>query len=291
MRQIKDVKLGDHVCLAFAHEAEQRAVVTAFLAGGLESRERVLYFSDAPGSDRVRSWLEEAGVDVASAGAARRLEFRTAQESYLPGGRFDPDTMIEMLRREVDASLAAGWAGLRVSGEMSWALAGQPGSDRLEDYERRVTGVYAVGRAVGLCQYDARLFPAERLTGLTDCHPEQAQMNALFETSTLSITPTFDADGARVLRVTGTVDHSTTPTWSAALRQAARAGGDVRVDMAELEFIDVAGIRELAAAASALTEGSSLRIRHLAPRLRQIITLVGWDAVPGLVIEQEAVRA
>ncbi|GAA3315702.1 hypothetical protein [Nonomuraea dietziae] len=37
------------------------------------------------------------------------------------------------------------------------------------------------------------LFPAERLTGLTDCHPEQAQMNALFETGTLSITPTFDA--------------------------------------------------------------------------------------------------
>ncbi|GAA3315697.1 hypothetical protein GCM10020219_032790 [Nonomuraea dietziae] len=49
-----------------------------------------------------------------------------------------------------------GWAGLRVSGEMSWALAGQPGTDQLEDFERRVTGVYAVGRAVGLCQYDAR---------------------------------------------------------------------------------------------------------------------------------------
>ncbi|WP_425567582.1 hypothetical protein [Nonomuraea dietziae] len=39
---------------------------------------------------------------------------------------------------------------------MSWALAGQPGTDQLEDFERRVTGVYAVGRAVGLCQYDAR---------------------------------------------------------------------------------------------------------------------------------------
>ncbi|GAA3315694.1 hypothetical protein [Nonomuraea dietziae] len=61
MRQIKDVKLGDHVCLAFAHEAEQRAVVTAFLAGGLESRERVLYFKyrRCPARIGCVSWLEE----------------------------------------------------------------------------------------------------------------------------------------------------------------------------------------------------------------------------------------
>lgn len=58
MRHVKDVKLGDHLCLAFSHEDEQREVASAFVARGLERRERVVYFAGGPADERVRRRLE-----------------------------------------------------------------------------------------------------------------------------------------------------------------------------------------------------------------------------------------
>ncbi|MCK2212232.1 MEDS domain-containing protein [Actinomadura sp. ATCC 31491] len=285
MRQVKDVRLGDHVCLAFAHEAEQRAVAGAFVSAGLDRGERVMYFTDDPAPDGVRDWLAEAGVDVSGAVASGRLEVLTAADSYLGPGRFDPDLMIALLRTTVGDSLAAGFAGLRVTGEMSWALRELPGAERLEDYERRVTGLFAEGDSAALCQYDARRFPAHRLTGLRCCHPGEVRMDDLADGERLRVTPSYEPGGELVLRLRGTIDRNTAPAWHAVLDHAAGAGGDVWVDLSELEFIDVAGTRALARAAGRMSDGHRLRVRHASAALRKVLRLTGWDGATGLSIE------
>ncbi|GAA3315705.1 hypothetical protein [Nonomuraea dietziae] len=66
----------------------------------------------------------------------------------------------------------------------------------------------------------------------------------------------------------------------------------MRVDMAELEFIDVGGYPRTGLGGLGADRGkAACASATWHPELRQIITLVGWDAVPGLVIEQRAVRA
>ncbi|GII05169.1 MEDS domain-containing protein [Planobispora takensis] len=285
MRQVKDVQLGDHLCLAFAHEAEQREVACAFVVAGLARGERVLCLTDGPGVDRVGRWLREAGVDVTAATADGQLGVRAAEDSYLAGDRFDPDAMIAALRSEADASLRAGFTGFRVSGEMSWALREVAGAGRLEEYERRVTALFDEGMSAAICQYDTRVFPAERLRALIGCHPERVQPDALLQDGPLRITPGVDPGGQPVLRVSGMIDRSTTTAWSTALRTVTGGQGDVRIDMSELEFIDVAGLRTLADAAAALPAGRCLHVLQLAPALREVIRMVGWDRTRGLVIE------
>ncbi|MBG0826648.1 MEDS domain-containing protein [Planomonospora sp. ID67723] len=291
VRQVKDVQLGDHLCLAFTHEAEQREVASAFVAAGLTRGERVLYFADDPSGDRVHRWLRQAGVDVTAATASGQLDVRPAEEGYLAAGRFDPDVMIAALRGEVGDSLAAGFTGFRISGEMSWALRGTTGVERLEEYERRVTALFAEGMSAAICQYDSRLFPAERLGALTGCHPERVQMNALLQNGSLRVMPGFDAAGNQVLRVTGAIDSTTAPAWSAILQNATGGDGDVQVDMAGLEFIDVAGLRELVRVAAALPDGRRLHVLNLAPALDKVIRLVGWDRTAGLIVGTEVVPA
>ncbi|MFB9719388.1 MEDS domain-containing protein [Planobispora longispora] len=291
MRQVKDVRLGDHLCLAFAHEAEQREVASAFVTAGLERGERVLYFTDGPTGDRVRRWLEESGVDVAEAMATGRLGIRSAEDTYLAAGRFDPDAMIDALREEVDRSLAAGFAGFRVSGEMGWALRGMAGAERLEEYERRVTALFDEGVSAAICLYDTRVFPADRLSALIGSHPGRVQMNALVHEGPLRVIPSFDPAGSRVLRVAGAIDHDSATAWSAALRGAIGGnglGGDLQIDMSELEFIDVAGLRALVRTAGELEDGRRLRVTRLAPRLNEIVRLVGWDQTTGLIIDAES---
>jgi anti-anti-sigma factor len=194
--------------------------------------------------------------------------------------------MIAVLRGEIDASLSAGLAGFRVAGEMGWALRRVPGAERLEEYERRVTALFDEGLSAAICQYDTRRFPAERVRRLVGCHAGSVEMDALFHGGPLLVALAYDSAGERVLRVRGTIDRGTDAGWRGALETAAGWGGDVRVDMTDLEFIDVAGLRGLVQAAARLPDGRRLRVRNLAPALGGVVRLVGWDRTPGLVIDE-----
>ncbi|GAT71182.1 histidine kinase [Planomonospora sphaerica] len=287
VRQVRDVEPGDHLCLPFSDDAEQREVATAFITGGLARGERVLYFTDRRAPETVHSWLP--ADDLAAALRSGRLSVRTAEDSYLAVGRFDPDAMVTALKEETERSLRDGCTGLRVSGEMSWALRDVPGAEGLEDYERKVAAVFATGLSSAVCQYDTRLFGPARTRVFTRCHPGVVGMNTLYHDGLVRIVPAYQA-GHRTIRVTGTIDQSNAHGLAAALQAAADRHGDVHVDLSELEFIDVAGLRTLTLAAGRLDPARRLRLLHLAPMLRDIMHLVGWDREPQLVLTTEAGR-
>jgi anti-anti-sigma factor len=171
---------------------------------------------------------------------------------------------------------------------MSWALRGHPGSAELACYEQLVQQVYDGGGVTGICQYDRRLFGPAAAAGLAGPHPLWVEPDSVHDDGTLRIAPTFQPWG---LRVAGTVDVTTGPELATALREcAARAAGDVYLDMSELAFIDVDGLRMLVATAAEL-DGGRLRVVNLAPTLRRVVGLVGWDRAPGLEFVPEAACA
>lgn len=287
VRQVRDVEPGDHLCLPFSDDAEQREVAAAFITGGLARGERVLYFTDRRDPETVHSWLPAA--DLTAALRSGRLSVRTAEDGYLADGRFDPDAMVAALKEETERSLRDGHAGLRVSGEMSWALRDVPGAEGLEDYERKVAAVFATGLSSAVCQYDTRRFGPARTRLFTRCHPGVVGMNALYHDGLVRIVPAYQA-GHRTIRVTGTIDQGNAHGLAAALQTAAGWDGDIHVDLSGLEFIDVAGLRTLTLAAGRLAPARRLRLLHLAPMLRDIMHLVGWDREPQLVLTTEADR-
>ncbi|MER5873587.1 MEDS domain-containing protein [Streptomyces sp. NPDC002044] len=282
-RRVQDMAHGDHLCLAFADDAEQRRVVTAYLSAGLELGERVLYFADRRDPREVLSWLGSAGTDPRRALASGQLDVTTAGKSYLAAGSFDAEAMASSLGQEVRDSLTAGYRGFRVSGEMGWALRDVPGTDQLERYERRVTEVFAGQPASAICQYDARRFGPRALDAFDRCHPGAVEPDALYAAPGLRLVPGFRA-GQRSLRVVGTVDYRATDAFAAALETTLDWPGDVWVDMSALEFIDLAGVRALAHAAGRLPADRRLHVVDLAPLLCQVVGMVGWDETPSLIV-------
>ncbi|MEU7096884.1 MEDS domain-containing protein [Streptomyces longwoodensis] len=281
---VQDIGRGDHVCLAFADDAEQRHVLSQYLADGLRQGERVLYFADRNAPDEVLGWLAAVGIDPGPLISRGQLAVTTADDSYLASGTFDPDAMVAVLRQEVDASLAAGYTGFRVSGEMGWALREVPGADRLAEYETKVNAVFAEGRSSAVCQYDARLFGPDELHGFDRCHPSAAELRSLYQDARLRLVPAFRS-GHHALRVIGTVDHQGTATLAAALETLLGRPGDLYVDMGELEFIDLAGVRALAHAADRMAAGRRLHVVNLAPLMAQVVRLVGFDEIPALSVD------
>ncbi|XVQ09665.1 STAS domain-containing protein [Spirillospora sp. CA-255316] len=88
------------------------------------------------------------------------------------------------------------------------------------------------------------------------------------------------------LTVDGEVDVTTLATFTAALSSVVEHGsGDVWVDVERLSFIDVGGLRALAAAACRLgLQDRRLVLRSVAPHLVKLMDLVGWSQISSLVM-------
>lgn len=160
-----------HVCLVFDNEKERKTIVSQFIAAGLKRGEKVRYLTDVTPTEEVRSWLLDMGVEVPDAEAAGSFGIAEARKYYFATGRFDPDKMIESMLPQYDIARQGGFKGMRTSGEMSWALKGFPGSDRLLEYEARLSAIQTDFPHSGMCQYDARLFDGATLFKVLRVHP------------------------------------------------------------------------------------------------------------------------
>jgi anti-anti-sigma regulatory factor len=102
------------------------------------------------------------------------------------------------------------------------------------------------------------------------------------------------------LRITGAIDYynadavasavsgelRTGAHGAAALSDATSGNGDLHIDVSQLEFTDVSGIRALVQVAENAGDGRRLVLRGLPPRIRMVMAVVGWGDLPNLVIEE-----
>jgi hypothetical protein len=161
---------GTHMCFIFNDELERRKILAKYVESGLESGEQVAYFVDTMTPEELRAHLRQLGVCVPDA-EDRQCLLLSAEDTYCPDGTFNPDRMLDTLESAWAQSCSDGFNGLRVTGEMNWALKGHPGSERLIEYESRVNQVLARVPVTAICQYDARLFDGETLYRLLKVHP------------------------------------------------------------------------------------------------------------------------
>jgi len=85
------------------------------------------------------------------------------------------------------------------------------------------------------------------------------------------------------LRVAGEIDLETVPVLDLALEPLLEAGNDVVLDLAELTFIDVTGVRALARTASQLrSAGLQLHLVRVSANVRLLFGLSGWAHLLGL---------
>jgi anti-anti-sigma regulatory factor len=274
-RQVRKVRLGDHLCLPFSSDDEQREVLTTYILDGLARGERVIYYAGRTAPDQIGAWLAATGVDTGRIVDEGRLDIR----------RFEPDVVITTLWVEVRQTRDAGYPGLRISSEMTSDVRPVTGRQALIEYENRLARVFDSGEVAAICQYDRRLFDQAAVTGVIDCHPRVVQIDPLHDDRRLRITPTFEPRG---LRVAGAVDLTTSGALASTLRLATNwPEPDLHIDLSELEFIDVAGVRTIVRAAAMLGPGRHLVVKRLAPSLRRVFGVVGWDRAPGLRFAEE----
>ena len=74
-----------------------------FIKEGLGQGERAFQVVDGALRQEHLRRLEQAGIDVAAAERSGQLEVRAWEQTYLRGGRFDPEAMLALLQELLDA--------------------------------------------------------------------------------------------------------------------------------------------------------------------------------------------
>ena len=98
-----------------------------------------------------------------------------------------------------------------------------------------------------------------------------------------------------VLHLAGDIDEWTYPSLIEVLAAAAATGWDrIRVDLAGVGYCDVAGLRAIMSLAGGPGQAGSTNgeasagqvvLAHLHPPLRSVLRILGWDTVPGVIVE------
>lgn len=170
---LKRMRLGHHFCGIYQTDADHRRIVVDFVRLGVERHEKILYLVNLQTSDQLKATLSAEGIDVTALLASGQLVIRSAREAYLADGIFDPEKMVEAIRTETTNAVAEGYSALRVTGEMTWALSGEPGTERLAEYESMISSYFATGAKVySVCQYDQRRFDPDLLMDVLQAHPQ-----------------------------------------------------------------------------------------------------------------------
>lgn len=163
---------GTHICYLYNDDEERRHILPPFVENGLAEQEAVDYFADVPSRTELAQVAANLHLGAATETGMRGLfELATALDAYCPNGQFVPDVMLDRLREIYVRRRQAGFSGSRVTGEMSWALRGIPGSERVVEYEARINDLVREVPITVLCQYDARKFDGATIFDVLNVHP------------------------------------------------------------------------------------------------------------------------
>jgi ABC-type transporter Mla MlaB component len=265
------VRPGEHACCHFADAADRERLAVAFVRDGLGRGDKVVYFFDGDATGLVAR-LERLDPGFDAAMARGQFEVRRARDTYIPDGRFEADRMLAVLREEHERARAEGYSGLSVTGEVPDAVCKLPGGEQLGVYETRIASDVDAPRSSVLCQYDHGRFGPDVLSDVVEAHEVEASPELAVIGRDGELAAAHD-HGHDALRLAGELDFGCAQTVSEVL--GAQFPGPLRLDLADLSYVDVAGMRALRG-----RKGQRLIISPASDAVRRLLALLAWDTDP-----------
>jgi hypothetical protein len=162
---------GTHICYLYNNEEERRQILPLYARQALLGNEAFNYVADVPSRADLPRALEKLDLATAARDCPEQMETAITAEGYFPKGCFDPDDMLARLREAWVQCQANGLAGARFAGEMTWALRGIPGADRILECETRINDLIQEAPMTIMCQYDLNQFDGGLIYEVLNAHP------------------------------------------------------------------------------------------------------------------------
>jgi hypothetical protein len=255
---VDSLQPGEHACLTYSDEEERLDIVAAFVADGLAAGQQVVCFTDAVAPGKLREQLRRRDVAVTPTGDGGQLQVHAVEQQWFADGGFRAEGLLGLLSEQLREAHAAGYRGLRVTADMSWATRPLPGVEQLGVFETTVNDLFAGGELTSICQYDRQRFDAVTLGVVCDAHPRAVAARTYHNDALLRICRQYRPRG---IRVAGEIDYRAVDALRAALSEAIRLDDHIDVNLTELRFIDATAAGEILNAAAGLPAHRRMTVR------------------------------
>ncbi|MFP2905617.1 MEDS domain-containing protein [Pyxidicoccus sp. 3LFB2] len=143
---------GAHFCQFYGDQADLVDSLVPYFKAGLDSNEKCLWVTCDPFPARdARTALRNAVPDLAERERRNQIEIIDHPEWYMATGKPDPDSTLRGWLEREDRARAAGFAGLRLTGNTYWVE--RSDWTGFVDYEARVSRTFEGRNIIGMCSY------------------------------------------------------------------------------------------------------------------------------------------
>lgn len=228
--------LDGHACWGFDRPGEFTEVVLGFLAEGLRLGQRIAFMADEP-ADEQRRRLEALGEvdELAERGA---LLFFNLRDLYPKGRAVDFDAQAALFAAATEASVADGYAGLRVAADVTDLVTDPATREAHLRWESFADRALSTKPLTVLCGYRRDALPPQLLWDLAALHPAA---NVDPDSVPFHL---FGQDGD--LSLAGEIDLFSSEALDRALGFACGSGATPALNLEALDFIDHRGLEVLA---------------------------------------------
>jgi hypothetical protein len=160
-----------HICGFFRNQEEEYRALLPIMKEGIERGEKAFHIVNPVFREEHRRYLHSGGIAVEELEQTGQLEIHDWDETYLRGGRFNPDVMLNFIEEILQRGKSEGFPRTRVVGQMEWLPEDRPGVNDLVEYEARLHHLLAKYDDMVVCTYCVSKFGAGVMLDLIRIHP------------------------------------------------------------------------------------------------------------------------
>ncbi len=266
---------GDHVCAPVVSTSELNTLAIPFAEGGLRDDYKVVFAVNDPPA--FRHHLTARIPRAIGAFATGQIEVRSVAASYLPGGVFQPDVILETIAASIDTAQRQGYRGLRISGSLSGTRFRSVNAETLADYESRANEFCVNDQIIGMCHYNPDAFEPAAWQDVMTTHP-----STILAGSDQPVTEFRCRRTDSGVRLTGEVDMANRNALLSMLAVVVRLPGPCEIDATALRFADGQAIAHLLRVAAERGERPTTIV--CAGHLARLLDLFGTATAPNLTL-------
>jgi hypothetical protein len=171
-----------HVCAFFSSTQEEYATLLPFVFDGIQRGERAYHVLRSEYRETHIERLRSAGIDVTGVQQRRQLEVATVEETYLRGGRFNPNAMLDLIQDTLKNGTALGFPLTRLIAHVAEKiLEDWSNADEWIKYEARLNEVLPAYNDPVICTYDTNLITGTIAVDVLRTHPVAIVGGLLYE--------------------------------------------------------------------------------------------------------------
>ncbi len=160
---------GTHFCQFYRTRRDLLDILVPYFKAGLRNNEACMWICSEPlDVDAAKQALRKSVPDLAARMRKRQIEILPHTEWYLRGGRFGAKRVLQGWIDKLDAALARGFEGLRLSGNTFWLE--KKDWARFTDYEAEIDNTIGRLRMIGLCTYSLDKCGAQEIIDVLNNH-------------------------------------------------------------------------------------------------------------------------